>query len=84
MSQLDSDLAITYLKERNGYPAQYRHSVMDGFTQGLAFLGALSFKQRQSLNPYDVTRLSRISEKSHLEDFIMYLLDLEAKEQANG
>lgn len=82
--QESSDLAINYLNERKGYPTEYRHRLMDGETQGYAFLNAIHYKERDALHPRDVAALKAITSISGLNTFILQLLDRETKEPANA
>lgn len=80
MSQATCHLAILYLQDRKGYPTQYRHDLMDGRMQGVAFLNSMHNKEREALPWKKSQELKQISTTEALEDFINWLLDYQAKE----
>jgi hypothetical protein len=84
MSQHSSNLAILYLKEKQGSPTHYRQMLLDGRTQGNAFLNALSDSERAAL-PWDkFHEVQRITTPEELNTFVNWLLDTTIKETNNG
>jgi hypothetical protein len=74
-----SHLALLYLKEHDGHPTQYRQELMDGVTQGFAFLHSMSHKERANLPWILFQQLKITNTVAKLEEIILQLLDYNAK-----